>query len=366
MLFTTYFVSYAQNANLSSDFIIQNISNETTHKQTPQGILHDIKTLTPQERYDKLMDSCMQYGVEHEINQNSSFQGWNKVACDFYVNSAIKFQDLPQYQEKLREQILPTTTNNTTNKPVQQISNVQNVTNKTESTNIDNITNSSVLNTASSTNKFLHYENPDYHFEIDYPSYLLKTESNLYPNQAVRFSNPIEYSYQSPDLDINIYVYSGYPTNTTISDLLENYKLVMNESIKKGEIRLISSNITKVSGNDALSHVFYDYQNNKNLKVNEVVIVKNGEEFNIIYTTQPGSFNKFLPDFKKMLDSFKITAFTPDNDTLISESGLSYPSSSTTQSTEPYTPFPNFKLPPLPDYKLPDLPNFNIPGLNIR
>ena len=31
--------------------------------------------------------------------------------------------------------------------------------------------------------------------------------------------------------------------------------------------------------------------------------------------------------------------------------------------SQPYTPFPNFKLPPLPEFKLPDLPNFNIPGL---
>ena len=32
---------------------------------------------------------------------------------------------------------------------------------------------------------------------------------------------------------------------------------------------------------------------------------------------------------------------------------------------QPYTPFPNFKLPPLPEFKLPELPNFNIPGLYI-
>ncbi|MDN5847998.1 MAG: trypsin-like peptidase domain-containing protein, partial [Candidatus Nitrosocosmicus sp.] len=31
--------------------------------------------------------------------------------------------------------------------------------------------------------------------------------------------------------------------------------------------------------------------------------------------------------------------------------------------SQPYTPFPNFKMPQLPEFKLPDLPNFNIPGL---
>jgi S1-C subfamily serine protease len=30
---------------------------------------------------------------------------------------------------------------------------------------------------------------------------------------------------------------------------------------------------------------------------------------------------------------------------------------------QPYSPFPDFKLPQLPEFKLPDLPNFNIPGL---
>ena len=60
LIYTSYFLSYAQNASLSSDFDIRNISNETTLSPTPQEILHDIETLSTQERYDKLMDSCMQ------------------------------------------------------------------------------------------------------------------------------------------------------------------------------------------------------------------------------------------------------------------------------------------------------------------
>ena len=190
-------------------------------------------------------------------------------------------------------------------------------------------------------------------------------ETDLYPNQAVRFTNPVEYSYQSADVDISIMVYSGHPKNTTISDLLPNYELFMNDPVQKGDVRLVSSNLTNIAGQDALNHVYYDYTSNNNLKVNEVVIVKNGE-FLINYSTQPGQFNTYLPDFKKMLDSFEVTQFTPTNNTLLFEPGYSSPSLSQSQDIQPYTPFPNFKLPPQPEFKLPDLPNFNIPGLIVN
>lgn len=68
-----------------------------------------------------------------------------------------------------------------------------------------------------------------------------------------------------------------------------------------------------------------------------------------------------------MLDSFKITEFTSSNNALMSGSELPYSESVPSQQSEPYTPFPNFKLPPpTPEFKLPDLPNFNLPGLIIK
>ena len=46
---------------------------------------------------------------------------------------AIKFQDLPEYQEELREQITSNTSNNTLDYSHQQYLNMVNVTNKTHS-----------------------------------------------------------------------------------------------------------------------------------------------------------------------------------------------------------------------------------------
>lgn len=358
MLFTSYFDAYAQNNNSSPNVAIQNIKNETTLQQTAQEILQEIKDLTHQEKYDKLKDSCTQYVLEHEINQNSSFQEWNKVACDFYAKSTIRLLDLSLYQQNLSESIVPVTTSDITNKPVYNYSSAQNITNKVESTKNDDIANHPILNATSSQSKFLHYENPDYHLRVDYPSYLLKTESNLLPNQVVGFMHT-ESSYL-PDVRILISVFNGYPQNWTLQDTAAFLDKQLNEQVQKGEARSISSNFTKIGGLDALQQIYYDYSNNNNLKIERIGIVKNGEDFRILFITQPGSFNNYISDFKKMLDSFEIIEFTPTNNTLTSESGLSYPSSSPSEPMESNAPFPNFKLSETPDFKLPD---FKLPGL---
>jgi hypothetical protein len=158
------------------------------------------------------------------------------------------------------------------------------------------------------SDKFILYENPDYNFKIKYPVYLEESESNLLPNQVVKFTLPGDGILLKPDLQVTVFVYPGHDANISMSDYKEIYESFLYDFQEKGEMRFISSNISKVVGNDVLNVVYYDYRNYKSMKDNEITIFKNGEKFLILYSTQPALFNTYLSDFRQMVESFEITS----------------------------------------------------------
>jgi len=79
------------------------------------------------------------------------------------------------------------------------------------------------------------------------------------------------------------------------------------QRIQRGENRIINSSYVTLSGLRAWQEIYYDYANNKSMKALVVMTVKGGEEYQLMFITQPGYFNKYLPIAEKMIKSFQIT-----------------------------------------------------------
>lgn len=156
------------------------------------------------------------------------------------------------------------------------------------------------------TNEWLIYKNPDYHIKINYPSFLNADETNLHANQVVKFTIPSNNIHQLPDVEISIYVRSGLSTNATISDFVHDYHSLIYQSTVNGIIRPVSYNISHINGNEVIDQVYYDYSNDRTMKLNTINIIKDGELFSLFYIAQPGSFNQYINDFRNMVDSFVI------------------------------------------------------------
>ncbi len=174
----------------------------------------------------------------------------------------------------------------------------------------------SIDTSANSSKQFLTYTNPDYHFKLDYPAYLIPDETNLHANQVVKFTIPSDNVFQIPDVEVSVYVRSGLPSNATISDFMQHYESLVYQSTQNGEMKPISSNISKIGGNEVIDQVYYDYSNDRTMKVNTINIIRDGELFSLFYVTQPGLFNTYLEDFRQMVDSMEILSHY--NTTLIS------------------------------------------------
>ena len=78
---------------------------------------------------------------------------------------------------------------------------------------------------------------------------------------------------------------------------------------------LYSSNRTNttLSRLPAYSISYYDYTMNKNLKIIDTMTVLDNELFHLQYYAEPGYFNQYLPEAKKMIDSFEITKNSSSN-----------------------------------------------------
>lgn len=120
---------------------------------------------------------------------------------------------------------------------------------------------------------------------INYPSFLNADETNLYSNQVVKFVTSSDAIFQIPEFEISIYIRYGLSSNASIADFVQNYNTLVYQSTLNWEIKPISSNISYINGNEAINQVFYDYSNDRTMKVNPINIIKDGELFSLFYGT---------------------------------------------------------------------------------
>lgn len=150
---------------------------------------------------------------------------------------------------------------------------------------------------------FLRYNNPDYNISIQYPANWTKNEDNLPPNSPVSFSYPTPY----PPFDAVMVIYVNQD-NRTLDQTVITTKYNDALLAEKGDLRVINSSYTTLSGGlRAWQEIAYDYANDKNVKNLFVMTVKDGEQYQITFSTQPSKFNKYLPIAEQMIKSFQIT-----------------------------------------------------------
>jgi hypothetical protein len=146
----------------------------------------------------------------------------------------------------------------------------------------------------------LTYENPDYAVGIDYPTTWKTEEIDLEPRQVVRIiPNDFIEEYESP-VRFSIAVVPAL-------DLSEAIGAIEILAKNSSDARFVNSTNTTLAGIPAYSISYYDYTSGKSYKVIDTMTVLDNELFHLQYNAEPGYFNQYLPDAKRMIDSFNIT-----------------------------------------------------------
>jgi hypothetical protein len=153
-----------------------------------------------------------------------------------------------------------------------------------------------------SSEDFETYTNQNYGFSIDYPSNWLAKEDQLQPNQIVIFHpDPEEFEELPSPATVSVW-------NLLWADKTLNITEVDNEYGTKDIVstRLVSKNLTTLSGLPAIENTYYQYTETDNFKAREIFAIADNEIFFVFYNTHPGYFDEYLPIVNQMVESFKV------------------------------------------------------------
>ena len=162
------------------------------------------------------------------------------------------------------------------------------------------------------SSSFLTYDNPEHHVRIEYPANWTAEEKNLeLESQVMRiFPNGFLADRISP---VGLEIYD------TPRDGSDNLTLTQLSIDREGYTktspytRFVNSTNTTISGLPAYSILYYDFPNpifttmNQTQKILHTMTLSDNGFFNIVYYSQPEYFDKYLPQAKRMLNSFQIT-----------------------------------------------------------
>jgi len=144
------------------------------------------------------------------------------------------------------------------------------------------------------TAEFETYTNSDYGFSIEYPSNWDAKESGLLEYEVVHFV--------SNDEPAVMKVVIGDKSQFGNMSIYE----FMDRAIETSEGRLISKTNTTLMGLPAVEKISYKYPFGNTAKDIEVATFSGNDMISLSYITQPGTFDEYLPQFRHMVDSFKL------------------------------------------------------------
>lgn len=168
------------------------------------------------------------------------------------------------------------------------------------------------VNNVFGSNGYLTYQNPDYNLQIDYPANWTKSEINLSPYMVAFFYPPNLTSSEGlferltkPNIPPVILDIEVYPR--TSANINESVTRVLSAIAGNNQSRLVNHNSTMLSGVPAYQFVAYDYSGDETRKELSLWAPNGNNSYSVVYRTEPGYFSQYLPDAKRMIDSFVIT-----------------------------------------------------------
>ena len=141
--------------------------------------------------------------------------------------------------------------------------------------------------TAYASTDFQTYTNEDYNFSIEYSSNWLAKEDHLQPNQIVIFHpDPEEFDDEIPS-PATVSVWNIFMDATKVKNISElDSKYGTKDT---ATTRLVSKNLTTLSGFPAIENIYYQYTETDNYKARETFAVANNEIWFVFYDTFTGA-----------------------------------------------------------------------------
>lgn len=152
-------------------------------------------------------------------------------------------------------------------------------------------------------NNFITYDNPKFGIKIQYPADWTKEEKVDRFANSVMFlipGSPIKYAEK---LDVSILdAEPGKSLINMVNDLIDFNKH------EDPTYRIVDSSQIIINGINAYKFVdTYSDPKFGNVKSMQIEMLKGDKQYDFLYTSEPGKYDKLLSTIQKMIDSFQIT-----------------------------------------------------------
>lgn len=146
---------------------------------------------------------------------------------------------------------------------------------------------------------FLPYEDPDLGIRINYPSnWTVAQEEN-----SIRFTS---FQESNADFKDNLLILEDNPGNYSLAD--QEFDV----NLKPNTINITSPYTTTVAGYPAkgIRTEFLDKDTDRNVIVEDIVSVINHRKYELIFFSEPSTYDIYLPTIQSMINSIKIANFS--------------------------------------------------------
>lgn len=156
--------------------------------------------------------------------------------------------------------------------------------------------------------KLLTYENPDFHFKIQYPANWTKQEAGLPSHGIVVFYSGNTSS--SAQFQVAVFPLSSH------NETSDSLAMGMRDNPDSNINYLNASVGIPLAGTRASQVLYYMFiqpqlfsfsSKSSNMKILETFLVKGNTEYALLYGIDPPYFQKYLPLARAMINSFKFT-----------------------------------------------------------
>lgn len=175
--------------------------------------------------------------------------------------------------------------------------------------NTTNITNPTFANGNANTSNFLNYTSSSYGLKIQYPSYLIKVESqNQSSGDLVKFISP----RGTPPLEVRISGGHQVPQNMSLEQWDNETTKRLRQSLDN--FSLIGSNSTTIAGSPAHWRVYTAKLPSSGVEIKfiQFLIIKDNKEYIITANTFPTDVSFYVPTLHKMINSFAFIPIVPN------------------------------------------------------
>jgi serine/threonine-protein kinase len=151
--------------------------------------------------------------------------------------------------------------------------------------------------------KYINYSNSNYGVKLQHPeTWLLEEEQDIY-GKKITLKSPLENQSDDFQEQVSLFIQDLSSQPLSLNEYTEELKQTIEDSSGTKNLQTIDTTLSKKR---AMSAIYLDRDNNKEVKRMRIWTLKNNQAYVITYTAAKEKYQKYFPTAENIIKSFEI------------------------------------------------------------